>query len=316
MIIRDFEPKYTEEAAEIALGGYNYENQLLNVLDEWGLENPYVEEQIKEDTARPVYKIKTDSGCYILKGFSCEMPETVITSNVQAHLFLGNEKGIAPGIIPAKTGKHYICGSKYRLYLMEFIEGRQMQETPDDEFMIGRALRQLHELEGYSIKSPFIQSKRRFYEWFRDRSFVKEFDAVLDDIPDFEKLDQCFVHTDMGPHNAMLSKDGKVMFIDLDDAGIGSRYLDLGWPFIMQFVDFNHDTEEMNYRFDLAESFLRGYCGEEDPTREEYDRIFHGAEQMHISYMQTYGPDAVDSLWKILDFGRKQKDILWEKITG
>ena len=47
-------------------------------------------------------------------------------------------------------------------------------------------------------------------------------------------LDQCFVHTDIGPHNTMLKSDGKVMFIDLDDTGIGSRYLDLGWPFIMQ----------------------------------------------------------------------------------
>jgi Ser/Thr protein kinase RdoA (MazF antagonist) len=243
------------------------------------------------------------------------MPEAVISSNVQAHLFLGNEKGVAPRIIPAKTGKFYICDSDFWFYLMEFIEGRQMQVTPDDEYMIGKALRQLHKLEGYSIKSPFTQSKMRFYEWFRARSFVKEFDAILDDIPDFEQLDQCFVHTDMGPHNAMLSEDGKVMFVDLDDAGIGSKYLDLGWPFIMQFVDFNHDTEEMNYRFDLAKSLLRGYYGEEELTKEEYDLIFLGAEQMHISYMQTYGPYAVDSLWKILNFGIDQKETLWDMIT-
>ncbi len=291
------------------------QSQLDYLLKNWDLDNPHIEEQLKEDIKRPVYKIKTNSGFYILKGFSCEMPETVISSNVQAHLFLGNEKAVAPRIIPAKTGKFYICDGDFWLYLMEFIDGRQMQETPDDEYMIGKALRQLHELKGYSIKSPFTQSKKRFYEWFRDRSFVKEFDAILDNIPDFEQLDQCFVHTDMGPHNAMLSKDGKVMFVDLDDAGIGSRYLDLGWPFIMQFVDFNHDTEEMNYRFDLAKSFLRGYYGEDELTKEEYDLIFLGAEQMHISYMQTYGPYAVDSLWKILNFGIDQKETLWDMIT-
>ncbi|WP_139165167.1 hypothetical protein [Butyrivibrio sp. INlla16] len=96
--------------------------------------------------------------------------------------------------------------------------------------------------------------------------------------------------------------------------GIGSRYLDLGWPFIMQFVDFNHDTEEMTYRFDLARSFLRGYFGTEEISREEFDLIFKGAEQMHISYMQVYVPYAVDSLWKILKFGIEQKNKLWEKI--
>ena len=142
--------------------------------------------------------------------------------------------------------------------------------------------------------------------------------AVLKEISktfaDFEKLDQCFVHTDMGPHNAMLDKEGRVVFVDLDDSGIGSRYLDLGWPFIMQFVDFNHDTEEMSYRFDLAESFLRGYYGNGGVSREEYDLVFYGAEQMHISYMQTYGPYAVDSLWKILNYGIEQKETLWNLV--
>ena len=288
---------------------------LQSILENWGIEHPYTAEQMKEDTARPVCKIMTDTGCYILKGFSCDIPGSLIISNVQAHLFLGNEKGMAPGIIPAKTGEYHICTGKYRFYLMKYIDGRQMQETADDEYMIGRAARQLHELEGYNIKSPFIQSKKRFYEWFRDRGFVKDFDDILDNIPDFEQLDQCFVHTDIGPHNTILGNDGRVMFVDLDDAGIGSRYLDLGWPFIMQFVDFDHDTEAMDYRFDLAESFLKGYYGEEIPTREEYDLLYYGAEQMHISYMQTYGPDAVDSLWKILEFGIAQKEALWSMIN-
>ena len=291
-------------------------DQIRNVLSNWELANPYIEEQLKEDIARPVYIINTDTGRYILKGFSGETREKTIMSNVQAHLFLGNEMGCAPRLCSTKTGEHYICDHKYWFYLMEYIEGRQMQETPEDEFRLGQAARELHGLKGYSIKSPFTQSKKPYYEWLRDRSFVKEFDAILDKIPDFEQLDQCFVHTDMGPHNAILAKDNKVMFVDLDDAGIGSRYLDLGWPFIMQFVDFNHESEEMNYRFDLAQGFLKGYYGEKGLSREEYDLIFYGAEQMHISYMQTYGPYAVESLWKILNFGIDQKEVLWAKING
>ena len=82
----------------------------------------------------------------------------------------------------------------------------------------------------------------------------------------------------------------------------------------MQFVDFDHDMEEMHYRYDLAQSFLRGYYADEIISREEYDLLFQGAIQMHISYMQVYGPYAVDSLWKILLFGIAQKEPLWEMI--
>ena len=285
------------------------------VTEHWDIPDPCVERRLKEDSERPIFKIKTDSGCLVLKGFPDKTAETTIQSNVKAHLFLGNEKGLAPRIYPAKNGEYYFRNRGYWFYLMEFIDGRQMEETPEDEFRLGQAARKLHELQGYTLKSPETQSKRRFYEWFRDKDFVQEFDAILDELPDFEKLDQCFIHTDIGPHNAMLRPDGSVVFIDLDDAGIGSRYLDLGWPFIMQFVNFDHDTEEMDYRFDLAESFLRGYYGEEGISREEYDLLFYGAEQMHISYMQSYGPYAVDSLWKILKYGMDRKEELWKMIT-
>ena len=284
------------------------------VLKNWELDTPEISERFNEKSERLIFRIKTVARDYLLKGLPYSIPETTVKSNVQAHLFLGNENGMAPKLFPTKGGAFYVGNGGYWFYLMEFIDGRMMEETPEDEYKIGQAAKKLHALQGYSMKSPDPQSKERFYAWFRKHSFVKEFDAVLDAIPDFEKLEQCFVHTDIGPHNTMLREDGEVIFIDLDDAGIGSRYLDFGWPFIMQFVDFNHDTGEMTYRFDLAQSFLRGYFGEGEISRKEYDLIFYGATQMHISYMQSYGPDAVEDLWRILLFGIEQKEALWEMI--
>ena len=32
--------------------------------------------------------------------------------------------------------------------------------------------------------------------------------------------------------------------------------------------------------------------------------------------MQTYGPYAVDSLWKILNFGMEQKEELWNRLQN
>lgn len=265
----------------------------------------------KEEVSRIICRIGTKEQDYVLKGIP-NIPESTIKSDVEAYVFLGNEHSIAPKIYPAKEGTYYIQEQDYYLFLMEYIDGRQMEESPSDEYQIGQLTRKLHSLVEYKHVSPFTQSKDRYYDWFNEHSFKKEFDKILDSLPDFQQLDQCFVHTDIGPHNTMMKKNGDVVFIDLDDSGKGSRYLDLGWPFIMQFVDFDHDTGDMAYRFDLAKSFLEGYYDEEHISREEYDLIFQGAIQMHIAYMKVYGPDAVEPLWKILNYGIAQKETLWE----
>ena len=110
--------------------------QIQAVLEHWELNNPCAEEHLQENSPRLLFRIKADSKRFILKGFPCKTPETTIRSNVQAHLFLGNEQGLAPRIFPLKTGEYYISNRGYWFYLMEFIEGRQMRETPDDEYML------------------------------------------------------------------------------------------------------------------------------------------------------------------------------------
>ncbi|MDE6606686.1 MAG: aminoglycoside phosphotransferase family protein [Lachnospiraceae bacterium] len=289
-----------------------------SILDKWEIDHPIMKDMYKKDSEeieRIICRISTDNQDFIIKGIP-NKEESIIQSNVQAHLFLGNEHSMAPKLFPTKEGTYYIQEQGYYFYLMEYIDGRSMEENVLDEYKIGQLAHKLHSLKGYGILSPFTQSKKEYYDWFSERDFKKEFDEILDSLPDFSLLSQCFVHTDIGPHNTMVRQNGEVVFIDLDDSGLGSRYLDLGWPFIMQFVDFNHETEEMNYRFDLAQSLLEGYYGDETISREEYDLIFQGAIQMHISYMQTYGLYAVDSLWKILLFGIDQKEILWERMKN
>ena len=299
-------------------GEYMKKELVNSVINLWDIPNMYIKEMYgnnSEEFPRIICRVGTDTSDYVLKGIN-NIPESTIVSNVQAYLCLGNDHSLAPKLYPTKEGTYFVREQEYFFFLMEFIDGRQMKESVEDEYKIGQIARKMHSIEKYEFVSPFAQSKKKYYEWFADRSFKKEFDEILDSLPEFEYLSQCFVHTDIGPHNTMMKKNGEVVFIDLDDSGIGSRYLDLGWPFIMQFVDFNHETEEMTYRFDLAKSFIDGYYGNEPISREEYDLMFSGAIQMHISYMQVYGPYAVDSLWKILKFGIEQKETLWELLTN
>lgn len=289
--------------------------EINNVLSNWHLSEIEIVEQFHSDTARKIYKICSNGHNYLLKGIQDNVPESEICSNVSAHRFLGNEKKIAPEIFQTIDGSFYVRSDGYWFYLMEYIEGRNMGETIDDELLLGKLARKLHSYNEYNVKSPMSQSTKRFYDWFGERDFKKEFDAILDSLPDFSEYEQCLIHSDLGPHNAMIRDNGEAVFIDLDCTGIGSRFMDIGWAFIMQFVDFNHATGEMRYRFDLAEAFLNGYYGSESINHREYDLIWKGAVYMHIAYMKCYGPDAVDSLWNILKFGIEQKEVLWTRLV-
>lgn len=291
--------------------------ELINkVLKNWGFEKTEEINNYCVDGRRIVCKANTNNGEIILKGIPDDTDEKIVLSNTKAHEYLGNLKGLAPGLIYLPDGKAYIKEEQYYFYVMEYVSGRQLQETAEDEFVLGQAVAKLHELTDYNYSCSFDSEiqKKVFREWFSEHSFKKEYDAIIDSLPNFKEYKQCFNHTDIGPHNALLNDKGKVIFVDLDDAGMGSKYIDLGWPFIMQFVDFNKQTHEMRYRSDLAKAFLQGYYGSEKITADEIDMIWNGAIYMHISYMQCYGPDAVEPLWKILKFGMEQKENLFRML--
>ena len=81
--------------------------RIREVLDRWELDNPRPETQLHEETPRQIFTIRTDSGRYVLKGYPHDIPESTVQGNVRAHLFLGNEKGLAPRVYPARTGEYH-----------------------------------------------------------------------------------------------------------------------------------------------------------------------------------------------------------------
>lgn len=281
------------------------------VMRDYGYSDARLLEQFHPDSPRLVCKVLAGGRTLLLRGLPDSLPEEQIDRNARVQEYLGNERGLAPALLPLPDGRAYYKKEGYWFSLLEYIPGQNLRETEEDEYALGQVLRRLHNHTDYPLPSGLNEDKSRFYGWFPQKSWKGEFDAVLDTLPDFRELDRCLIHSDIGPHNSLRTPDGRIFLIDLDDAGRGSRYLDLGWPFIMQFVDFNHSTGEMRYRFDLARAFLAGYYENNPLPKPEYDLIWQGAVWMHISYMKVYGPEAVDSLWKILQFGMAQKEKLW-----
>lgn len=288
-----------------------------NILNNWGISCTEILQQFDVGGSRLVCKIQTEIGTVILKGQPVDSKKDFILGNVHALEFLGNGHHLAPKIYYRPDGTAFWRNDDHYYYLMEFIEGRQAQENIEDERLLGEACAKLHKLSGYFDHSTFSVNATidKVKEWFSEYTWKNEFDEIVASLPDFEQCRQCFIHTDIGPHNAII-RDGSVVFIDLDDAGLGSQFIDLGWPFIMQFVDYNKQTHEMKYQFDLAKAFLEGYIRVIDLTSSEYDLLWQGAIFMHISYMKCFGKEAEQSLWDILKFGIEQKDELFRIVYG
>lgn len=287
------------------------------IMEHWGFKTYRCCKQFHVNSKRIIEEIETNRGTFILKGLPDDISEVTIQHNLAAHEFLGNRHHITPCIIYPPKGLNYLHTKGYYFYVIEFIHGRNLCETIEDEYALGKLVRKLHFLQGYPYPCSFDSEDkiRQFYTWFPERHFKKEFDALLGHLPNFKEYPQCMIHTDIGPHNAMQRTNQEYVFIDLDDAGIGCSYIDAGWPLIMQFVDFNHTTLEKKYRFDLAKAYLKGYFEPNMISRQDYELLWSGAIYMHIAYMKCYGPDAVDCLWDILNYGIQQKEELWNKLT-
>lgn len=283
------------------------------IKDNWSFNE--VEQLDKYDVwgERLVERYRVDGKDVVLKGIGT-VNEDVIISNVKAHQFLGNDHGMAPSIINTKFGSTHIKINDYYFYLMSYIDGRQLEDTVEDCIKLRDATRRMHELNEYPYTSPLysIEKRKKYRSWFDDQTFKEEFNTIIDGLIDFDMKEKCFIHTDIGPHNAKLDADGNVVFVDLDDAGYGPKDLDLGWPFIMQFVDHNKETGEMKYQFDLAVGFLKGYFSGNPIPQEVFDDLWDGAIYMHISYMKVYGPEAVVPLWNILNYGIANKNELYK----
>ena len=285
---------------------------VLSVMHTHGFGAVEIHERYNPSSPRIIYKLTAGGEAFILKGIPDTVAEPIIQGNVGAHEFLGAH-GLAPALIPFPDGERYIRKCGFWLYMFGFVDGRTLTDTDEDERDLGALARRLHSLKGYALKTWFDGDRTPYYEMYRDRHFKPEFDRLLNEMPEFRTLAQCFTHSDIGPHNAMRKKNGEVVFIDLDDSGIGCRYLDLGYPFIMQYADLRDG--EFSYNFDAAISFLKGYYSGERPSREEYDLLWQGAVFMHISYMDCWGEDAVERQWQLLQYGLSQKEPLWEHIT-
>ena len=285
-----------------------------NILANWNLTALNLPQQYKTGGGRLVYNVDTTIGKIILKGQPLIVSENVVLNIIRIHEFLGNKHHLAPKIYYQPNGSALWTDDTHYYYVMEFICGRTANNTPKDWAILGNATAQLHSLIGYDVPCSFNTNEdiQSFKNWYTEKPWKTEFDAIVNGLPNFNNHAQCLIHSDIGPANTLIRDDNSVAFIDLDSAGIGSQFVDLGWPFITHFVHYSKHNAEMAYKHELASSFLKSYYSRNKLTATDYELMWQGAAYSHIYNMQW--SDETNIMWEKLKFGLQQKNILLESL--
>ncbi|MCJ7841968.1 phosphotransferase [Lederbergia sp. NSJ-179] len=276
----------------------------------WGLKNVTAIRDIKAKGNRIVKIINSEEGRFVLKAFDPSLSEQQIKHYTSVLSYLGaNEHRVSPNILKTIDGKLYKRHNSRYMYMMEYVYGDHLQENSEDEYALGQLSSLLHKIHDFPIKSGLNVEERieNMYRRFHNYPFKKEYDQIIKSLPNFNSLRQSFIHSDIGPHNAIRTYEGNVVFIDLDDAGNGSTFIDIGYPLITQFIRYK-DSGELAFNVENARAFYKGYFSRMEMSIKEKEYIFDGAVFMQLMYMPSYGENAVEAMWKILKYSLDNQD--------
>ncbi len=122
---------------------------------QWNLKKVKLLHEFSVGGGRLVCKLQSNAGPVILKGYPITESEESILGNVYALAFLGNQKGLAPKLLYLPNGDSLYKDNRFYYCMMEYVDGRDAQETAADEFLLGGVAATLHSMEGYTRACPF-----------------------------------------------------------------------------------------------------------------------------------------------------------------
>lgn len=125
------------------------------------------------------------------------------------------------------------------------------------------------------------------------------------------RLAPVLVHSDCTPKNALLGSEGRMVFVDWDDAFAGTRvwdYASLTYWYAYMLKDPVGERDEDGFR----EAFFRGYgeMGFDPEELRELERALHAAQAAgELSFLYTLGDapgykSALERLMRLLDTSR------------
>lgn len=274
----------------------------------WPLTNPRITRTLKQSGERIVYEVVADEGKTVFKIADPSKNEATVLKDTQILRFFEEVDYPAPRLLLSRTNTNYIQHEGKCIYAFSYLEGHEPAQSVATYAKLGKITAQLHQLQGYTIPTDFTAEMEVPIMLQRAKKFNMDahYTELIKQLPDFERFPTCLVHTDIGPHNSIELANGQIELIDWDDAGIGTRVLDLGFPLICDFV-----TQGLTFDQDRAKAFYKAYCSIIELTDKEKEHLFDAGLFYALSYAIFDDSGIVEGQWrKVLWAIEHKNDIL------
>ena len=262
---------------------------------------------IKQSGARIVYDVFAKEGRFILKIADPSKDEEKVIKDIQVLQFLEKVRYLAPRILPTLAETPYVHLDNKFVYAMSYIDGNAPEKSAENYGQLGEVTARLHELKGYSIPTDFTTVTETSRMISRARKFDMEplYEQLVASLPDFDSLPTCLIHTDISAHNAIKESNSEIILVDWDDAGIGTRILDIGFPLICDFV-----SNDLIFDEERAKAFYQSYCSIIELSETEKTQIFDAALFYAMSYTIFDDSGIVEGQWKKVLYAIKHKKAI------
>lgn len=190
-----------------------------------------------------------------------------------------------PRVVEATDGRRVVEVGAERYVVIEWIEGAAPWPEPDRLEGLGHVLGLLHSLDtdgcldeaGMLPRGEIGYFSRKLAEVRsmvppNQRGRLEALDRACAEVDLLEDLPRRLIHGDAHPWNAIFGKDGRVLLIDWDSAGLGPPIVDLGFLLLTCLGGpFDGPVEELNEG--RLRAAARGYASARKLTAEERERL-------------------------------------------
>lgn len=281
--------------------------ELLNVIrNNWNLHNVEITDTLQQSGERIVYKVLSDEGYYVFKASAGSKSRSQIEKDTAIFSYLEAHDFPAPRLLVTKAGTNFAEYGNQFLYALNFIEGERLESSEASYSQLGKLTADLHKLADYGVHTDFKASVviKEMIEKNKVYPIGDEYDALLKNLPDFDSMPQGLIHTDIGLNNAIRRSDRQVVLIDWDDAGIGTRILDIGFPLICGFVT-NDSFDSVN-----AKAYYSSYFENIILSTEEKAHVFDAGLFYILMYSIFDGSGINHENWRKAQFAVKNRQLI------
>lgn len=215
----------------------------------------------------------------------------------------------SPRLLKTRTGQNVQWIDERPVILLERIQGNHPEPIPDNCRQVGEITALLHQIEGYPHDYLFTVADvtPEFFDKAKNLPFGDEYLEIVKTLPDFEVLPKSLIHGEI-IGNTIQRQDGHIIGIDWDEAGVGTRILDVGHPLIVFFI-----SEDLEFNQAGARAFYEGYFSKMQLTDEEENHIFDAGMFYALRYI-IYGNTA--KRWERIKWALKNRALLVSTFDG